>query len=440
MPDSCPVEVLICPDSFTGTLTAVQASRAMARGWAGQAPADRLILRPMSDGGPGFLDAIRAGAGGDTVERTVTGPLGDPVRAHYLRTADDTAWIESAQAAGLHLVPTDRRDPTRTTTRGVGELIADARVGGARRIVLGVGGTGTCDGGAGLLSGLGASAERPAALVSGGGQLHDLDTLDLTPALDAVAGVVLEVATDVDVPLLGPRGAAHGFAAQKGASPEQVEALESALRHWAHLLGRTESGRAPAVALGAGAGGGLGVAMIRLGARRVPGIATVLSAVGVDELLTDVDLVLTGEGAFDWQSLRGKVVAGLAAVASARAVPVVVLAGRVEVTRREWMTSRSLGGLPRRGRARRGPGRGSRPGCEPSRADLVAGLTHASATNRSRSARPQISFGNVARSITPIRPSTTANPSIVPRERSLRIRLDMAAKNSTEANRTVMRV
>ncbi|MGB7983001.1 MAG: glycerate kinase, partial [Candidatus Nanopelagicales bacterium] len=163
--------------------------------------------------------------------------------------------------------------------------------------------------------------------------------LDLAPARGAVEGVVLEVATDVDVPLLGPRGAAHGFAPQKGATAAQVDLLESAMRHWAHLLGRTETGRAPAVALGAGAGGGLGVAMVRLGARRVPGIATVLGAAGIEEILERVDLVLTGEGAFDWQSLRGKVVAGVAAAALHRAVPVVVLAGRVEVTRREWMTS-----------------------------------------------------------------------------------------------------
>ncbi len=347
VPDCCPVEVLVCPDSFTGTLTAVEASHAIARGWAAQAPGDHLVQRPMSDGGPGFVDAIRAGRSGAVIDRVVTGPCGDPVRATYLRTADGTAWIESAQAAGLHLVPSGSRDPTRTTTRGVGELMADALAGGARRIVLGVGGTGTCDGGAGLLAALGASAWTgaragaggPGGLVGGGAELLDVDRVDLLPALTTVAGAVLEVATDVDVPLLGARGAAFGFAAQKGAGAGQVDLLEAAMRHWAHLLGRTDSGRAPAVALGAGAGGGLGMAMIRLGARRVPGITTVIAAAGVEELLDSVDLVITGEGSFDWQSLRGKVVAGVAAAASARAVPVVVLAGRVEVTRREWMTS-----------------------------------------------------------------------------------------------------
>ncbi|MGB7981370.1 MAG: glycerate kinase, partial [Candidatus Nanopelagicales bacterium] len=153
------MEVLICPDSFTGTLTAAQAARAIARGWAEHAPGDRLVLRPLSDGGPGFVAAIGAGSGGELVERTVTGPLGEPVTAQYLIGPHGTAWIESAQAAGLHLVPVERRDPIRTTTWGVGELIADALTGGARRIVLGVGGTGTCDGGAGLLGALGAVAD-----------------------------------------------------------------------------------------------------------------------------------------------------------------------------------------------------------------------------------------------------------------------------------------
>ncbi len=209
-----------------------------------------------------------------------------------------------------------------------------------------MGGTGTCDGGAGLLGALGAVADVPDALLAGGARLIEVGHVDLAPALGAVSGVDLEVATDVDVPLLGPRGAAHGFAPQKGAGPEQVEHLESAMRHWAHLLGRTDSGRAPAVALGAGAGGGLGVAMVRLGAQRVPGITTVMAAAGVDELMDRVDLVLTGEGAFDWQSLRGKVVAGVAAAALQRAVPVVVLAGRVEVNRREWMTSGIAAAFP----------------------------------------------------------------------------------------------
>jgi glycerate kinase len=173
----------------------------------------------------------------------------------------------------------------------------------------------------------------------GGGGLGAVRELDLVPALEALGERPLEVATDVDVPLLGTRGAAHGFAAQKGASPAQVEQLEAALGHWAERLGRDPQGRSPAVALGAGAGGGLGAALLRLGARRVAGVGTVLAASGLADELAGADLVITGEGAFDWQSLHGKVVAGVAAAATARAVPTLVLAGRVELTRREWMTA-----------------------------------------------------------------------------------------------------
>jgi glycerate 2-kinase len=340
------VKVLICPDSFTGTLSAAEAAAAMAEGWASVSPGDDLVLRPLSDGGPGFLDAIAAGRGGARHAVTVTGPLGGPVEADYLMTDDRTAWIESASAAGLNLVPDGERDPTRTTTQGVGELIAAALAGRATRIVVGVGGTGTCDGGAGLLAALDTSSEPSGGLSAGGAPLAALRAVDVTPARAAVEGITLEVATDVDVPLLGARGAARGFAPQKGASEQQVEQLEAAMTHWAAVLGRTADGRSAAVALGAGAGGGLGAALIRLGARRVPGIGTVMQAAGIADLITGVDLVITGEGSFDWQSLRGKVVAGVATAALEHAVPVLVLAGRVEVSRREWITAGVAAAFP----------------------------------------------------------------------------------------------
>ena len=336
MPDWSIVRVLICPDSFTGTLSAAEAARAIAEGWSRAAPGDDLVLRPMSDGGPGFLDAIEAGRGGLRHRLEVTGPLGGLVLAEYLVDDDGTAWIESASAAGLHLVPAELRDPTRTTTFGVGQLLAAALAGGAQRLVVGVGGTGTCDGGAGLLAALGARG-TPDGLDRGGAAVRSVERVDLGAALAAVAERVLEVATDVDVPLLGPRGAARGFAPQKGATVEQVEQLEQAMAHWAAVLGRGPDGRSPAVALGAGAGGGIGAALMRLGARRVPGIATVLEAAGLRDALASADLVITGEGAFDWQSLRGKAVAGIAQAATARALPTVVLAGRVDLSRREWM-------------------------------------------------------------------------------------------------------
>jgi glycerate kinase len=340
------VRLLICPDSFTGTLSAAQAAAAIAEGWARAAPGDAAVLRPLSDGGPGFLDAIQAGESGTRRHLTVRGPLGAPVAAAYLVTPDGTAWVESAEAAGLHLVPAERRDPTRTTSWGVGELIGAAAREGAGRIVVGVGGTGTSDGGAGLLGGLGARSVPDGLLGGGGGALLALAEVDLAPAQAVVGGCALEVATDVDVPLLGPRGSARGFAPQKGATPEQVESLEESLAHWAGLLGRTAGGRSPAAALGAGAGGGIGAALLRIGARRVPGIETVLTAAGIAELLGDVDLVITGEGAFDWQSLHGKAVSGVAALALRRAIPTVVLAGRLDLSRREWITAGVAGAYP----------------------------------------------------------------------------------------------
>jgi glycerate kinase len=335
--DSTPVRVLVCPDSFTGTLTAAEAARAIAEGWSRVAPRDSLVLRPLSDGGPGFLDAVQAGRGGLRHPVEVLGPDGGHVMAEYLVDDEGTAWVESAGAAGLHLVRPERRDPTRTTSFGVGQVMAAALAGGAPRLVVGVGGTGTCDGGAGLLAALGGRGTPNDGLDHGGGALLGVAHLDLAGALATVEGRVLEVATDVDVPLLGPRGAARGFAPQKGATPEQVELLEQSMAHWATLLGRGADGRSAAVALGAGAGGGIAAALLRLGARRVPGISTVMAAAGLAEVLGSVDLVITGEGAFDWQSLRGKVVAGVAAAATARAVPTLVLAGRVELSRREWM-------------------------------------------------------------------------------------------------------
>jgi glycerate kinase len=358
MPDCCPVRVLICPDSFTGTLSAAEAAEAIAGGWQRIAPDDAVTLLPLSDGGPGFLDSVQAGRGGVRVPVTVSGPLRTDVAAEYLLDDQGTAWVESAAAAGLHLVATAQRDPTGTTSLGVGQLVASAADRSASRIVVGVGGTGTCDGGAGLLAGLGAMSVPGGGLVLGGGALERLSSVDVAPALDRLAGCQVEVATDVDVPLLGSRGAARGFAPQKGASEQQVEQLERAMTHWAQVLGRTPDGRSPSVALGAGAGGGIGAALIRLGARRVPGIATVLSAIGLDDALAGADLVITGEGAFDWQSLRGKAVAGVAAAALARAVPVLVLAGRVELSRREWIGAGVAAAFPAAAEPGEGPAEG----------------------------------------------------------------------------------
>lgn len=330
--------MLVAPDSFTGTLSAPAAAAAIAAGWRSAAPDDEVTLAPLSDGGPGFVDVVQAALGGELMAVTATGPLGDPVPATVLLTPDGTAYLESAQACGLHLVPRDRRDPTRTTTAGVGDLIAAALDAGARSLVLGLGGSGTNDGGAGALAALGA---QPADLLrAGGGVLGSLDpaALDLSAPRARLAGVDLRIASDVDSPLLGLRGASAVFGPQKGADPDQVQRLDAALEHFARAaqpgVGLNMSGSF-AVTPGAGAAGGLGYGLLLIGAQRVPGIATVLDLTGLAATAGAADVIVTGEGCFDWQSLQGKVVSGVAELSMQLARPCVVLAGQVEVGRRE---------------------------------------------------------------------------------------------------------
>lgn len=327
------MRVIIAPDSFGGTLSAAAAARAIADGWARQAPADDLVCCALADGGPGFVDAIAASLTAETIEVAVVGPMGEEVDARYVMSGD-TAYLEAAQACGLHLVPEPDRNPEHTSSYGLGELMLAARDAGARRMVIGLGGTGTNDAGAGMLAALGATADGP--LDSGGRPLRRLTEVDLRPAREALRGIEIVAASDVDSPLLGVRGATKGFGPQKGASDEQVSLLEEALQNFAELCGRDENGKSPALAAGAGAAGGIGFALGHLGATRAPGIATVMGIVGLEPILAAADLVITGEGRFDWQSLRGKVVSGVAAVALDHALPCVVIAGEVAVGRREY--------------------------------------------------------------------------------------------------------
>lgn len=347
--------MLLAPDCFTGTLTATQAAEAMAAGWRSSAPDDLLTLRPLSDGGPGFLDVVEGARGGRSVAVTVSGPLGVPTPAAVLLTEDGvrTAWIESAQAIGLHLLEASERDPGRTSTRGLGELIAAAADEGAERIVVGLGGSGTNDAGAGMLAALGAG---PGEVLGGGGAglvaAREGDLAELAAVRQRLAAIDLVVATDVDAPLLGLQGASAVYAEQKGATPEQGQLLEASLGHFADLVRRvlppgedllTGRPRRLDRAPGAGAAGGAGYALLVLGARRVSGVATVIEAVGLDELVAAADLVVTGEGQLDWQSLQGKVVAGVCQVAAPHAVPVVAIAGRAMIGRREAMAMGASG-------------------------------------------------------------------------------------------------
>ncbi|MEY4169591.1 MAG: hypothetical protein RLZ94_664 [Actinomycetota bacterium] len=334
------MRVLIAPDDFKGTLSAVEAAEAIAAGWRSRAPDDTLTLIPMSDGGPGFVRAVSTVLGGDMAPVGLRGPMGETAIGMVLMV-DGTGYVESAHGCGLALVHPDRRDAGAATSYGVGQLIAAAIDSGARRIVVGLGGTASTDGGAGMLAALGATARdasgAPVALDAGGAALTDVVTVDLAPARARVGDVEIVVASDVDSPLLGSRGAARGFAAQKGADDADVEQLEAALASYSRAIGRQADGKDPAVALGAGAGGGLGYGLMLLGGRRVPGIETVMGILGLEAAIGASDLVITGEGCFDWQSLRGKVVSGVAAAALDQGRPVVVLAGRVEVGKREYV-------------------------------------------------------------------------------------------------------
>ncbi len=328
------MRVLIAPDKFAGTLSAVQAAQAIADGWSRQAPEDQLELVPMADGGPGFCDVLHASLGGDLLAVEVTGPYGEPVPATVL-VVDGTAYVESAQACGLHLAPPEKREPERATTRGVGEMIAAAVDAGASTLVVGLGGSGTNDGGAGLLAGLRAVATPPESLVGGPRALSELESVDLTAARDRVAGVRLVAASDVDNPLLGLIGATSVYGPQKGVAADRLQAVDAMLERWA-----TATDKKTALAKGAGAAGGLGFALLLLGAARQPGVEVVAEAVGLPEKAARCDLVITGEGAFDFSSRSGKVPYGVATVAAKAVVPCIALAGKVLVGSRE---TRALG-------------------------------------------------------------------------------------------------
>jgi len=305
------VKIVVAPDKFAGTLTAPQAAAAMTQGWRRTRRADELVAHPMSDGGPGFLEVLQAAVHGRTVSVDTVDPLGRPIHAAVVLTesADGAvAYVESAQAVGLHLLTADERDPERTTSTGLTALLEAAVTPGVTQVVVGLGGSATNDGGQGLLESL---PERVA---------QRLQTLDLV------------LASDVSNPLLGPNGASAVFAPQKGASREAVARLEGRMQRW---VDERPDIAAVAGFAGAGAAGGLGAALLALGAHRRPGAHLVAEATRLAEQIETADLVITGEGAYDATSLRGKVVATVAGVASAAAVPCAVVAGRIDVGARE---------------------------------------------------------------------------------------------------------
>ncbi len=317
------MRVVVAPDSFGGTLRADQAAAAIAAGWREVAPADEIVCRPLSDGGPGLVAALAAALlDAARIPVDCSGPTGLPMVADVLRIGP-TGYVESAAACGLDDLRALNGDVRTATTYGVGQLVAAvAALPGVEVVVVGLGGSGSNDGGAGLWAALGA---EPAAVLRGGGAaLRGLDTV--TPP--GPIGARLVAATDVDNPLLGLTGASAVYGPQKGADREAVMSLDLALGNWADAV-EAATGRAglrdrP----GAGAAGGLGFGLLALGAERVPGSALVISAVGLAEQIESADLVVTGEGHLDETSLRGKVPAAVARLAQAAGVPCVVVAGQ----------------------------------------------------------------------------------------------------------------
>ncbi|MGV9808806.1 glycerate kinase family protein [Micromonospora chersina] len=330
------MRVLLCPDKFAGTLPAQEVAAAVAEGWRTVAPADELLIRPLADGGPGFVAVLAEALGGRLLPVPTVDPLGRPAPGEILLTDDGVAYLESAQACGLHLLSAAERDPKATTSYGLGLLVAAAVEAGARTVVVGLGGSATNDGGAGMLTPLGVTPldEAGRALPYGGAALAAVTALDGAPRL---RGVTLVAATDVDNPLLGLHGASSVYGPQKGATRADVLLLDAALERWAEVLEQNLPGCPSGLGAlpGGGAAGGLGAAVLALGGRCESGIGLVTRAIGLDAALDAADLVITGEGSFDHQSLRGKVVAGVAGAARDRGVPCVVLAGRVSTGRRE---------------------------------------------------------------------------------------------------------
>jgi glycerate 2-kinase len=322
------MRVLVAPDKFKGSLTAAQVAGHVAAGLQAAAPDVEVDRLPVADGGDGTVGAA-VSAGYRSVPVHVLGPTGEDLQTAYAER-DGVAVVELADVSGLRRLPGGRLAPLEATSFGTGQVVRAALDAGCRRVVLGVGGSASTDGGAGLVEALGARLldETGEPVPRGGAGLAHLHRVDLTELHPALQSVEVVVACDVDNPLTGPHGAAAVYGPQKGASPEDVATLDAALRHWAQMVTEV-TGRECAHVAGAGAAGGVAFgALAVLGATLRPGIDLVLDLIGFADRLVGSALVVTGEGSLDAQTLRGKAPAGVAAAAGAEGVPVVAVAGR----------------------------------------------------------------------------------------------------------------
>ncbi|TAM73899.1 glycerate kinase [bacterium] len=330
------MRLVIAPDKFKGSLSAAAVASSVARGWRSVRQGDEIALCPMADGGEGTVAAF-VDAGFRAITRSVRGPLGAPVDATYAFDGA-TAVIEMAAASGLALLDEGSRDAANATTYGTGELIADALALGARRIVVGIGGSATNDGGAGCMQALGARLLDGGGneLAGGGAALAQLARIDVSGLDPRLRTLRLDVACDVDNPLTGPRGASAIYGPQKGADQALVARLDGALAHFAHVV-RRDLGVDPAEVPGAGAAGGLGYGLMAfLGAAPRPGVELVAELRGLERLLAGAALCITGEGRVDQQTLMGKTVSGVARLSRAHRVRTVAIAAVVEAEEDLW--------------------------------------------------------------------------------------------------------
>lgn len=324
------MKIVIAPQALKGSLSAAETGQAIAQGARTVYPQAELKVVPVADGGEGTTQALVDASNGRLIERVVTGPLGEPVQAFFGLMGDkSTAVIEMAASSGLPLVAPEKRDPRVTTTRGVGELIRAALDEGCTRFIIGIGGSATNDGGAGMVQALGARLIDAwgRELAAGGASLTQLARIEISQLDARLANCPFEVACDVNNPLCGPTGASAIYGPQKGATPEMVEELDAALAHYARIverdLGQTVRDRA-----GAGAAGGLGAGFLAfLNATLRPGAQIVLEATRLEEHMREADLVITAEGRLDSQTAYGKSVGAVAALAKKYHLPILAIAG-----------------------------------------------------------------------------------------------------------------
>jgi glycerate kinase len=324
------MKIVIAPDSYKESLTAMEVAIAIENGFKQVMPNAEYIKLPMADGGEGTVQSLVDATNGEIIKHTVIGPLGEAVVGFYGLFGDGrTAVIEMAAASGLHLVKPALRDPLKTTTYGTGELIKAVLDKGVKHIIIGIGGSATNDGGLGMAQALGIRMldSNGNELGYGGGELNKLSTIDMSNIDPRLAETRLEVACDVDNPLCGPKGASYVFGPQKGATPEMAKQLDHNLAHFAHII-KSQLGKDVIGREGAGAAGGLGAALLGLlEAELRPGIEIVMDAVNLNNIIANADLVITGEGRIDSQTIHGKTPIGVARTAKKYHLPVIGIAG-----------------------------------------------------------------------------------------------------------------